>query len=347
MDHGSRDYEDAPRILTWEVTQACGLECDHCRADAIPDRDPAELTTPEGKRLLEDVARFDPAPILVFSGGDPLERPDLFELVEHARSLGLTTAVTPAPTDNLDRAAIERFADAGVHRMALSLDGATAERHDAFRGEAGSFDLVRRAAEQAADAGLSLQVNTTVTAETVHDLDAVADLVAELGAVMWEVFFLVPTGRGDQLAGLGPVETDQVLTWLYRRARDAPYRVITVEAPQYRRVAAEVERAESGEDPRVGSTRAGKGFLFVSHTGEVYPSGFLPASVGDVREGDVVELYRTAPLLERLRDEDALEGPCGDCRWRSRCGGSRSRAHATTGNPLASDPLCPLVVHGE
>jgi radical SAM protein with 4Fe4S-binding SPASM domain len=345
--HPGTDYDEAPRVLTWEVTRACGLTCDHCRADAVPDRHPDELSTAEGKQLLEDATRFDPEPVVVFSGGDPLERPDLFELVEHATSLGLTTGVTPAPTDNLDRDAVQRFADAGVHRMALSLDGATPRRHDEFRGEDGSFERVMRAAEWAADAGLSLQVNTTVTAETVHDLDAVAELVADLGAVMWEVFFLVPIGRGTELEGLGPVEADQVLTWLYRRARDAPFRVITVEAPQYRRVAAEVERAESGEDPRVGSTRAGKGFLFVSHTGEVYPSGFLPEAVGDVREDDLVELYREAPLLKMLRNADAFEGPCRTCEWRSRCGGSRSRAHAVTGDPLESDPLCPLVVGGD
>jgi radical SAM protein with 4Fe4S-binding SPASM domain len=347
MHHDSPDYDEAPRVLTWEVTQACTLECDHCRAEAKPDRHPEELSTAEGKALLEAVARFDPSPVLVFSGGDPLERPDLFDLVEYARSLDLTTAVTPAPTGNLDRATVERFAAAGVHRMALSLDGATPERHDAFRGEAGSFEAIRRAADWADDAGLSLQVNTTVTARTAHDLSGVADLVADLGAVTWEVFFLVPVGRGETLEALDPVEAEQVLTWLYRRAREAPYRVITVEAPQYRRVAATVEQAESGGDARVGSTRAGKGFLFVGHTGDVYPSGFLPTAVGNVREDDVVSLYREAPLLERLRDADSFGGPCGDCRWRTRCGGSRSRAAATTGDPLASDPLCPLVARGD
>ncbi|MFB6353569.1 MAG: radical SAM protein [Halobacteriales archaeon] len=344
---GGRDLDRTPLVLTWEVTQACDLTCDHCRADAQPDRDPAELSTAEGKALLDDIAGFGrPPPILVFSGGDPLKRPDLFELIEHATSLGLPTAVTPAPTPLLDRTAIERFAEAGVRRMALSLDGATAGAHDAFRGEDGSFETIRRAAADANDVGLSLQINTTVTAETVDDLPAIADLVEAVGAVMWEVFFLVPVGRGEALEQLSPAESERVMEWLYRRQRDAPFRVITVEAPHYRRVAMRVEAAESGRAVSVGSTRAGHGFLFVSHAGEVYPSGFLPERVGSVREDDVVSLYRESRALEALRDPDRFEGACGACLYRNLCGGSRSRAFATTGDPLASDPLCPYPTVG-
>lgn len=340
---GSRDldFEQKPLILTWEVTQACDLTCDHCRADAQPDRDADELSLEEGKRLLDDVTGFgENPPILVLSGGDPLKRPDLFELAEYATSIGLPTAVTPAPTALLDREAITRFAEIGVKRMALSLDGATAEAHDGFRGEAGSFETIRRAAEQANDVGLPLQINTTVTANTVSELEGIAALVEEFGAVMWEVFFLVPIGRGAELQQLSPTRAERVMEWLYRQQRDAPYRVITVEAPHYRRVAQQIESADSGRTVRVGSTRAGRGFLFVSHTGDVYPSGFLPKSVGNVRQEDVVTLYREAPLLQNLRDADRFAGPCGACSYRARCGGSRSRAYATTGDPLASDPLC-------
>ncbi|MFB6104483.1 MAG: radical SAM protein [Halobacteriaceae archaeon] len=343
---GGPDLGESPLVLTWEVTQACALECDHCRAEAVPGRDPDELTTAQARSFIDDLTGFEDPPIFVFSGGDPLERPDLFDLVEYAVDAGLRTGVTPAPTPSLDRAVIERFADLGVARVALSLDGDTPDRHDAFRGEAGSFETVMRAARAANEAGLSIQINTTVTADTVTALPGIADIVEDLGAAMWEVFFLVPVGRGLDLEQLAPAATVPVMEWLYRRQRDAPFRVVTVEAPHYRRVAHRVEAADSGRSVRVGSTRAGKGFLFVSHTGEIYPSGFLPATVGNVVDDDVVDRYREAQLLERLRDADTFSGACGTCEFRSLCGGSRSRAFAATGDPFESDPLCPFPPHG-
>lgn len=336
-----RDYDRNPLIVTWEVTRACQLACDHCRADAQPDRHPAELTTAEGKELLDGIANFgSPVPIVVFSGGDPLERPDLFELLDHAASLDLRTGVTPAPTTALTESVLDRFVDANVHRVALSLDGATADRHDDFRGEAGSFETIRRAAEYADEIGLSLQINTTVTATTVADLPAIANLVEDYGAVTWEVFFLVPIGRGRELEQLSPKMAEETLQWLYRRQRTADFRLITVEAPQYRRIARQIERTETGGVANVGSTGDGNGVVFVSHTGAVYPSGFLPLEIGTVREDDLVELYREEPLLEVLRNPDRLHGPCSGCSHRTRCGGSRARAFAATDDPLASDPLC-------
>jgi len=341
---GIRNYDERPLIVTWEVTQACELECDHCRAEAQPERDPAELSTEEGRAFIDSVTDFGrPQPILVFSGGDPLERPDLFELLDHAADRDVTTAVTPAPTDNLTEAVIGKLADAGVERIALSLDGATPEAHDEFRGEEGSFARVEQAARQAREAGMEIQINTTVTANTVEDLPEIADMVEEFDAAMWEVFFLVPIGRGEELAQLDPDRTVDVMEWLYRRGRDAPYRVITVEAPHYRRVADEFERRESGEGVRVGSTRAGKGFVFVSYEGEVYPSGFLPQRGGNVTDRSLVDIYRNADLFRRLRDTEQFVGSCSRCDYLDVCGGSRSRAHAVTGNPLASDPLCPWV----
>jgi len=340
---GARDYDRAPLVVTWETSQACDLACDHCRAEADPERHPAELSTAEAIALFEEVARFEPNPFLVLSGGDPLQRPDLFELLSAAVDVGVTPSVTPATTPRLTESVVDRFAEVGVGRMALSVDGATAGRHDAFRGEEGTFEIAMRAAERAREVGLSIQLNTTVTAETVSDLPAIADLAEKLGAAMWEVFFLVPVGRGDDLAQLSPGRAREVMEWLYRRGREAPYRLITVEAPFYRRVAHEVQLAE-GETPRgVGSTGAGNGFVFVSHTGEVYPSGFLPLSAGTVREESLVELYREADVFRRLRDRSSFEGPCGECSFLETCGGSRSRAFAATGNPVGSDPLCPWV----
>ena len=335
--HPGRDYDRSPLIVTWEATRACSLACDHCRADAVAERAPDELDTAAVRNLIDEVAQFDPSPVFVVSGGDPLERPDLVELLAYA-SDRITTAVTPAPTPHLNREVVERFADAGVHRMAISIDRATERAHDDFRGEAGSFEAACRAARYAEETGVSIQINTTVTAGTVGDLPAIADMVDSLGAVAWEVFFLVPVGRGAELDGIDPVRAGEVAAWLHDRTRNARFKLVTAEAPFYTRVA-----RERSENPGyVGSVRAGKGFVFVSHRGEVYPSGFLPRSVGSVRETPLPELYRQNPLMRALRDADRLTGPCGRCPYRQPCGGSRSRAYAVTGNPLASDPLCPF-----
>ena len=341
---GGRDYSEAPLVVTWEVSQACDLACDHCRAEAEPERCDAELDLDEARTLFEQVAEFSPQPFLVLSGGDPLKRPDIFELLETAVDVGVTPSITPATTDLLDRETIERFAEIGVGRMALSLDGATPESHDGFRGEDGTFETAMRAAEHARDLDLSIQINTTVTANTADELPEIAAIVDDLDAAMWEVFFLVPAGRGTELEQLSPERAREVMKWLYRHSQNVPYRVITVEAPFYRRVASEVAQQEGDGHPRVGSTGAGNGFVFVSHTGDVYPSGFLPLSAGNVREEPLPEIYQNAELMEQLRDRESFDGPCGSCPFTAGCGGSRSRAYAASGNPFGSDPLCPWAV---
>lgn len=337
-------YRRSPRVVTWEVTRSCPLACVHCRAEAELRRHPDELNTREGKGLIDQVAAFgSPPPVLVFSGGDPLQRPDLLELIRHATARGLPAAVIPAPTSDVDRETVLELKDAGARRLALSLDGATAESHDAFRGEPGSRDAALEAARHADAVGLPIQVNTTVTEETRQDLPALADQVEELGAVAWEVFFLVPLGRGAALEAPTPEAHDEIMEWLYRRQRSAPFRVVTVEGPMYRRVASQVETEEGGGSVLAGSTSDGNGFVFVSHTGDVCPSGFLPESAGNVREASLVDLYRNAPLFRSLRDPDGFRGKCGVCEYRKLCGGSRARAWAVTGDPLDSDPYCPYV----
>jgi len=347
------DVDKRPLVLIWELTQACGLTCKHCRADAKPQRHPDELTTAEGKRLLDQAADFGDGQLVVLSGGDPLVRDDLVELVAHGTEEGLGMTLTPSGTDSVTPERIAELQDAGLRRMALSLDGNTAESHDAFRGESGSFDATMAAAEAAHEAGLPLQINTTVCAETVDQLPAIRDLVAELGAVMWSVFFLVPVGRGRVLTQISPERAERVMEWLHEVSETAPFGLKTTEAPHYRRVTIERERAaddgsaeeNAGFQRRTG-VRAGQGFAFVSHVGETYPSGFLPESAGNVREESVVDIYRDSELFQRLRDDNSLEGKCGACPYRGVCGGSRSRAYAETGNPLASDPLCSFVPDG-
>jgi radical SAM protein with 4Fe4S-binding SPASM domain len=336
------DTSERPVVFIWEVTQACELSCEHCRADAQPERHPDELSTAEGKALLDSVGDFGDNQLVVLSGGDPCKREDLVELVEYGTDQGLSMTLTPSGTDALTADVIEQLADAGLRRIALSIDGPDPDSHDSFRGESGSFEQTLRAANAVRDAGLGLQINTTVCKRTVEDLPALRELVAELGAVLWSVFFLVPIGRGRVLDPIDADRSDDVMAWLDSVQDEEPFAVKTTEAPHYRRV----QQQQDAETNRRGGVIAGDGFAFVSHTGEIYPSGFLPESAGNVRESDPVDIYRNSELFESLRDRDRLEGKCGACPFRQICGGSRSRAYAYTGNPLASDPLCPYVPPG-
>jgi len=345
------DTSQRPFVLVWELTQACELACKHCRAEAQPQRHPDELTTEEGKRLLDEASEFGENQLVVLSGGDPLYRDDTFELIEYGVDRGLQMTLTPSGTASLTPDRIEKLADSGLRRLALSIDGASPAAHDGFRKEEGSFRQTVEAARAANEAGLPLQINTTVCAETVEQLPQLRELVDDLGAVLWSVFFLVPVGRGQVLDPVSPERADRVMEWLTEVNDEADFGIKTTEAPHYRRVAMQQRRSATDKPEgdaigrRTGIT-AGDGFAFVSHTGELYPSGFLPEPAGNVRTESLVDLYRDAPLFEQLRDPDALQGKCGACEFRNVCGGSRSRAYATTGDPLASDPLCPYVPEG-
>ncbi|WP_435183714.1 TIGR04053 family radical SAM/SPASM domain-containing protein [Halobellus sp. EA9] len=350
-DPSAIDTSRRPFVLVWEVTQACDLACDHCRADARPERHPDELSTEEGKRLLDEARSFGDGQLVVLSGGDPLARSDLLELIEYGTDRGLRMTLTPSGTNSLTPDVVADLADAGIERLALSIDGASAEAHDDFRGESGSFAQTVAAARAAREAGVPLQINTTVCAATVDELEGIRDLVADLGAVLWSVFFLVPVGRGRVLDPVSPERAEETMAWLSAVSESAPFGVKTTEAPHYRRVAIQRKRDASdapGDDGigrRLGIT-AGDGFAFVSHTGDIYPSGFLPRSAGNVRSDSLVERYRESDLFRSLRDPDALRGKCGACEFRHICGGSRSRAFAHTGDPLGSDPLCAYVPDG-
>lgn len=343
------DTDERPFVLIWELTQACELACKHCRAEAEPHRHPGELTTHEGKSLLDEAAAFGDGQLVVLSGGDPLARDDVTELVAYGTDQGLRMTMTPSGTNSLTPEQIQELADAGLRRLAVSLDGASAATHDEFRQETNSFDQTIEAARAAQEAGLPIQINTTVCRETVDELPAVRDLVADLGAVLWSVFFLVPVGRGAVLDPISPNKAESVMEWLCDSQSETPFGIKTTEAPHYRRVALQrqADSEDAGPAPdgigrRTGIT-AGDGFAFVSHLGELYPSGFLPESAGNVTDESLVELYRDSDLFQRLRDPDSLEGKCGACPYRNVCGGSRSRAYAHTGDPLESDPLCGFV----
>lgn len=359
------DINDRPFIVIWEITRACQLACLHCRADAMTRRNPKELTLEEGKRLLEDIASFpSPHPLVVLTGGDPFEREDLSDLVRYGSELGLAVSLSPSVTPNLNPERLASLREAGGKAISLSLDGARAETHDAFRGFEGTYEATLTAARQVREAGFRLQINSTVARSTVLELPALLRDVIEMGAALWSVFFLVPTGRGENLTLLSPQETEDVLHWLADMSHHIAIK--TTEAPHFRRVV--LQKASGTDRARLGSlydeltelteealadldvrerparppidVNAGRGFVFVDHIGQVYPSGFLPHIAGDVRVTPLPEIYRTAPVLKSLRLPGEFSGKCGRCEFRDVCGGSRSRAYAVTGDPLGSDPSC-------
>lgn len=346
-------HDQRPLRVYWEITRACDLACRHCRASAVPDRDPGELSTGEALDLLHRVAAFgDPLPHLVLTGGDPLKRADLFEVIDAARDLGVRVSVAPSATPLLTGDALRRLHAAGIDAISLSLDGSTVERHDAIRAIPGTYERTLEAARVAHAIGLPFQINTLVCTDTVDDLAAVYEHVLALGASRWSLFFLVTVGRGAVLDPIPPERAEGLLRWvasLAPRARAAGLTITTTEAPFLRRVVAEQRRtlpmAETahghpGTVQHAAGIRDGNGILFISHVGDICPSGFLEVPAGNVKRDDLVEVYRSAPLFRDLREPAAFEGRCGECQYHFVCGGSRSRAWAATGSPLAEDPLC-------
>jgi radical SAM protein len=342
-------------IVYWELTNACGLACRHCRATAMPEPAPGELSTDEAIGVLDSITRFGtPAPHVVMTGGDPLRRPDLRTLIHAATERGIGVSLAPAVTPLLTRDRLAQLRDDGVAAISLSLDGAAAESHDGLRGVPGTFAGTLEALGWAAEVGMPVQVNTLVTATTAAELPAIHALLTEQVVMRWSLFFLISVGRGTTLTEVGPGEAERLMRWLWELAARSPFQVKTTEAMMYRRVAARALRHAGLDDAAIErhpvargfGIRDGNGIVFLAHDGSVTPSGFLPVSVGNVREADLVTLYRDAPLMRALRDPDRFAGRCGACEYRMWCGGSRARAFAWTGDPLESDPLCPYVPHG-
>ncbi|MBI3680216.1 MAG: TIGR04053 family radical SAM/SPASM domain-containing protein [Acidobacteria bacterium] len=342
------NFDEAPLLVIWETTQACDLACVHCRACAIARRHPAELTTEEGCRLLDEVKAFNAPTLLVFTGGDPLKRPDLFPLIRYSVAAGLRTNVSPSATPLLTSEAIDRFKDCGLSRLAISLDGADALTHDSFRQVPGTFDRAMAALRHAREIGLETQIQTTVTRRNMRQLPLIAERVAEVKGRMWSLFFLIVTGRAQATDDLTGEEYEQVFETLYRLSKVMPFEIKTTEAMHYRRYIAQKLKEERGPEAeharqvvyRTAGVSDGRGFVFISHTGEIYPSGFLPISAGNVRSDSLVDVYRNSALFRSLRDLAQRKGKCGHCEYTKICGGSRARAYAQTGDYLAEDPRC-------
>lgn len=355
------DYSQNPFIVIWEVTRACQLKCVHCRADAQTKPDPRELTHEEGIKLLDEIYEMG-NPMLVFTGGDCMMREDLFELADYAVKKGMRVSMVPSATDNVTLEKMKKAKEVGLSRWGFSLDGPIPEIHDQFRGTPGSFDLTIEKIRQLTELGMPLQINTVISRYNYDYLEQMADLVEELGAIMWYIFLLVPTGRGQMDACITPAETEKVFRWLYKLSKEKPYAIKTTAAQHFRRVVLQekarehlIEKGEINYEDSLtidhasvvdGLKRApkgvndGVGFIFISHIGDVMPSGLLPINLGNVREKPLKEIYRESPILKELRNPDLYKGKCGVCEFRYVCGGSRSRAYAVTGDYLESEPFC-------
>lgn len=370
------DLNERPFMVIWETTMACDLACRHCRAEAIPTADPLGLTTRQGKQLLDQIEQFGkPRPLVILTGGDPFKREDLFDLVAYGTEIGLPIAVSPSATPLLTRENLARLKEAGAKAISLSLDGATAESHDAFRGVAGSFQRTLDGCRMTREVGLKLQLNTTVTRFNLFELPDIFRIAQDHDVMTWSVFFLVPTGRGKSEDEITPHEYEDVMHWLFDASKLMGIK--TTEGHHYKRVVlqrtvlqnldldpvrtlglgsvylklrerfeqvADFSRTDLVEADRMRRAplhiNAGNGFVFISRRGEVFPSGFMPVSGGNVRKTSLVDIYRDSPLFRSLRTPDELQGRCGACEFRQVCGGSRSRAYAMTGNPLAEEPFC-------
>ena len=346
------DFDRSPLMFYYEITQACDLVCKHCRASAQERPAEGELTTAQSKALIEQVATFPKPPMLVLTGGDPLKRADLLELIAHARRSGVEPVLTPSATPLATYEALAAAKEAGVRRLGISLDGPDATTHDAFRGWEGSFVRTMRMLGDARRLGLAVQVNTSITRRNVAKIDAMAELLRDQGIAMWSVFFLIPVGRGVDEERIAPQEYEEVFAKLHGHSLRQPYGVKTTEAPHYRRYV-----LQQGGDPLAGPQgredglarrghRAplgvgdGKGVMFVGHTGEIYPAGFLPIECGRFPRDSVVDVYQNQTLFRALRNPDQFRGKCGICEYRYVCGGSRARAYAVTGDPLETEPDC-------
>jgi AdoMet-dependent heme synthase len=340
------DFDHSPMVVFYEVTRACDLACLHCRADAQAHRDPTELSRQKARQLITQLAEFPKPPLLVLTGGDPLKREDVFDLIATARDAGLQVALTPSATPLATREAVQRLKDAGLHRLAVSLDGADAATHDGFRRVVGSFQRTLEIIRDARACGLPVQVNTTIARHNVHQVDALAQLLAPLDIVLWSVFFLVPTGRATADQRISPQTYEEVFAQLLGHVHRQPFAIKTTEAPHFRRFVLQAAKATHAAPPDgvpMAGTNDGRGVMFISHTGEIYPSGFLPIACGRFPLDSVVHVYQEAAVFRALRDPNRISGKCGVCEFREICGGSRARAYGLTGNPLASDPDCAYV----
>lgn len=344
------DFDHSPLIVFYEVTRACDLVCLHCRACAQPESDPNELPAAQSRLLIDQLADFPKPPMLVLTGGDPLKRPDIYELISYAADSGIDVSITPSATPLVTREAIERLRDSGISRIAISIDGPRPSGHDKMRGVPGSFQCAMEIMDHARSCDIPVQINTTITRDNIDDIDAMAELLEERGIVLWSVFFLVPVGRASEDLRLSAAEYEIAFERLWQQTKRRSFAIKTTAAPHYRRFVLQHKKSEHTATaprplnhprrPLTLGVNDGKGVMFVGHTGLVSPSGFMPIVCGLFPMDHIVRVYQQSPIFRGLRDASRLEGKCGLCEYRNVCGGSRARSYALTGNPFAEEPDC-------
>lgn len=339
-----KSFDHSPMLLFYELTRACDLVCKHCRACAQKSAAPGELSTLQSKKLIDELGQFPDPPMLILTGGDPLMRADIFELIEYALSRKISVSITPSATPLVNRQSIRRLRDAGISRMAISVDGSDAATHDSNRGVAGSFDHSLDVLRMARELGVETQINTTLTPANVDQIEAMGELFGRLGIALWSIFFLIPVGRAVEMDRLNADECEAAFERLLHQSRIQPFMVKTTEAPHYRRyVIQHTNKQRDGSSARgfiPAGVNDGKGVMFVSHIGDIFPTGFLPIYCGKFPEDSIVDVYQNSSTFRMLRDSDQLQGKCGACEFRNVCGGSRARAFGVTGNPMAEEPDC-------
>jgi AdoMet-dependent heme synthase len=352
-----------PRLIAWEITRKCHLACRHCRGGATGEDYKGELTTLESFKLLDNIATFNEPIIIILTGGEPMSRPDVYEIAKYGHDLGLRMVMSPCG-QLIDDESAEKIKESGIARLSLSIDGATAESHDSFRGVPGAFDSTIKGIEVLKRHGVDFQINTTVTKLNIHELPAILELAIKLGASAFHPFMLVPTGRGSALANLEltPEEYEKTLEWVREKSSEVEIFFKPTCAPHYHRILRQhggaVKPPHGAGHPRghaVGhpgghpsmsnlsrGCTGGISFAFISHVGDVQICGFLPVVCGNVRDNnfDFVDIWDNSTMLNQLRNYTNLTGKCGKCEFVKVCGGCRARAYANEGDYLAAEPYC-------
>ncbi len=350
-EYNRSDFRHSPFIVFWEITQACDLICKHCRASAQPDRHPEEIEGALCHELINQLNQFPLKPTLILTGGDPMKRDDVFDIVRWATQAGLSVAMTPSVTPLLHDQALQQLKKVGLKRIAFSLDGADALTHDGIRGISGSFDKTIDLVKSAYQIGLPIQINTTISRRNVSQINEIAEFISSFPITLWSVFFLIPIGRGMSEERIEPAQYEEIFGFLWQHTKTKNYSIKTTEAPHYRRFV--LQRGGNPQTefnkltgPSIPIQRGplglndGNGCMFISHTGQIFPSGFLPIEAGRFPQDSIVSIYQESPIFKALRNPDALKGKCGRCEFRKVCGGSRARAFAVTGDYLAAEPDC-------
>ena len=336
------------RLVAWELTRSCNLACVHCRAAAQDRPYEGELTEAECRRVMDEIAEIA-KPIIIMTGGEPLLRGDVFDLAQYGNDLGFRMTMATNGT-LLTPQIVQKLIGSGIQRISVSLDGATAQSHDAFRKVDGAFESALRGIALAREAKLDFQINTTITHENIEQFHKIHELAVSLGAVAHHIFMLVPMGRGKDLAkeAISAARYEEALHWFYEQRGKTPLQLKATCAPHYYRILRERAKSEGQEinfqtfglDAVTRGCLGGSSFVFISHVGQVQPCGYLEVASGNIREESFKQIWENSPVFRDLRDLKRYRGKCGKCEYIRFCGGCRARAYEAAGDYLAEEPLC-------